>query len=91
MYNVDIEIYLNQLKTFFKNNPQDLFNLIGYGDEKKFYDEIEKQINKNYTNGDDIELTQKQIVEITVKMNLQKIKKDVSLIFQTKYGSFSLN
>jgi hypothetical protein len=91
MSNVDVDIYLTQFKTFFKQNPQDLINLIGNINPDEFYDEVEKQIVKNYVNNQFIELTQKQLIEILVRINKQKIKKDVSLFFETKFGGFSLN
>lgn len=91
MSNVDVDIYLTQFKTFFKQNPQDLINLIGNINPDEFYDEVEKQIVENYTNNQFIELTQKQLIEILVRINKQKIKKDVSLFFETKFGGFSLN
>jgi hypothetical protein len=91
MNNVDVNIYLTQFKTFFKQNPQDLINLIGNTNPDEFYVEVEKQIIENHTNNQFLELTQKQLIDILVRINKQKIKKDVSSFFETKFGGFSLN
>jgi hypothetical protein len=91
MKNIDVNIYLTQFKTFFKQNPQDLINLIGDISPDNFYSEVKKQILENNENGDFIELTQKQLIDVIVRLNKQKIKKDVSLFFETKFGNFSLN
>jgi hypothetical protein len=91
MKNIDVDIYLTQFKTFFKQNPQDLIILIGDISPDNFYSEVKKQILENNENGDFIELTQKQLIDVIVRLNKQKIKKDVSLFFETKFGNFSLN
>ena len=40
MGNVDCEVYLRQLITFFENNPNDLMDLIGSVQKREFFDKL---------------------------------------------------
>ena len=62
MKNVDVEIYINQFITFFNNNPNDLLQLIGDVLKDDFYDRVKQQSLDNIENGEDVSLTQKQII-----------------------------
>ena len=64
MKNVDVEIYINQFITFFNNNPNDLIELIGDVLKDDFYDRVKQQSLDNIENGEDVSLTQKQIISI---------------------------
>jgi hypothetical protein len=96
MKNVDVEIYINQFITFFNNNPNDLLQLIGDVLKDDFYDRVRQQSLENYNNGEDVSLTQKQIIAIVValkqsqndEVDIDKIK---SVFIQTPFGQFSLN
>jgi len=66
MKNVDVEIYINQFITFFNNNPNDLIELIGDVLKDDFYDRVKQQSLDNLNNGEDVTLTQKQIISIVV-------------------------
>ena len=96
MKNVDVEIYINQFITFFNNNPNDLIELIGDVLKDNFYDKVKLQSLDNFNNGEDVSLTQKQIVSIIVdlkqsqndEVDMDKIK---SIIYHTQFGHFSLN
>ena len=74
--NVDIEIYLNNIQKFFKNNPKDLLNLVPQSKEKDFYKKIKEVAELNYKEGRNIVLTQKQLVDVCVEINDKKIKPD---------------
>ena len=37
MSDVDVQIYLSQIKTFFKENPKELYSLIGDSPIDKFF------------------------------------------------------
>jgi hypothetical protein len=92
----EVEIYMNQFKGFFEKNPNDLTELIGKSNIEDFYDEVKKQSNKNYENGDDVSLTQRQIIDIVVKLNKienneSEIKKIEQIIIKTEFAEFSLN
>jgi hypothetical protein len=92
MKSVDVDIYMNQLVKFFNDNPKDLNALIGSLDSDQFYEEIKKQAIKNCENGQDITLSQSQIINIVVKMN--EIKdgiKNQSVFFYSKFGKICLN
>jgi hypothetical protein len=39
--NIDVQIYISQIKTFFNENPNELINLIGNVESEKFFDEME--------------------------------------------------
>jgi hypothetical protein len=96
MKNVDVEIYINQFITFFNNNPNDLIQLIGDVLKDDFYERVKQQSLENYDNGEDVSLTQKQIISIVValkqsqnqEIDIDKIK---SVFIQTPFGQFSLN
>lgn len=66
---IEIQVYLSNLKTFFKNNPTDLFDLIGNNDSEKFYDLIHKKSLENIKKGEGFELTKNQIIEIIHILN----------------------
>lgn len=96
MNNVDIDIYVNQLITFFDKNPNDLIDLIGNLLKESFYEKVREQCIKNSEIGDEVSLTQKQIIDIVVE--LKKVKsikynksKLYSIVQETKFGSIFLN
>ena len=96
MSNIDIDIYVNQLITFFDKNPNDLIDLIGDLLKESFYEKVREQCIKNSEIGDEVSLTQKQIIDIVVE--LKKVKsieydksKLYSIVQETKFGSIFLN
>jgi len=93
--NVDVEIYMNGIIKFFKNNPNDLFTLIPRDKEEEFYNKIRETSLKNIGKGDDVTLTQKQILDICVILNGKDPehpkKKLESFIMETKFGNIILN
>jgi hypothetical protein len=96
MKNIDVEIYLNQFINFFEKNPNDLIELIGDSLKEEFFDKVEKQCYKNHENGDDISLTQKQIIDIVIDLKNETpknvVEEKVIGVFQhTKFGMISLN
>lgn len=89
---VDIQIYLSNLRTFFKNNPDDLFTLIGNNDSEEFYYLIEKKSLENLEKGDGIELTKNQIMEIVYVLNRDKEKELIEkAIMKGPLGDIFLN
>ena len=93
--NIDVEIYIKNFVNFFESNPNELIDLIGDELKEVFYKKVEEQCYKNLDNGEDIVLTQKQLIEIVV--DIKKGKPDMKVlltngVFQkTKYGLISLN
>lgn len=93
---VDVEIYVSQFKTFFQENPEDLANLIGKADPDQFFLRVYHQALQNLEEGNDIELTQKQLINIIVELNDKNIKVQDDLefkvpIMKTQFGDFILN
>ena len=97
MNNLDVEIYMNQFVTFFENNPNDLLELIGDSNRESFYDLVKEQCEKNLGSGDEVSLTQHQIIEIVVKLKKVDLKTHqmvviVDKVFQsTSFGMIGLN
>jgi hypothetical protein len=92
---VDVEIYMNNIIKFFKENPNDLLNLIPKNKEEEFYRKIRETAVKNYDKGDEVSLTQPQMIEVCVEINRGKektVEKSVSHLFvKTKIGEYCLN
>lgn len=74
--NVDLEIYINNIKKFFKNNPKDLLSLVPQEKEEDLYIKIRDRALKNVEEGLNPVLTQKQIIDICVEINKGKSEKD---------------
>lgn len=93
MKNVDLDIYVNQLISFFNKNPNDLIELIGDTLKESFYEKIREQCLKNIKDGDEISLTQKQITDIVVELKQGKVieSKIHSIVQETKFGAIFLN
>lgn len=92
--NLEVEIYLKNIIKFFKENPNELLNLIPKESEQTFYDKIKLVAQKNIDEGMDAELTKKQLVEICVTLNREynsQVKKNNILFQETKFGHFCLN
>ena len=91
---VDVEIYMNNMIKFFKENPADLLNLIPKSKEEEFYVKIREEAFKNIEKGEDAHLTQKQLMDICVILNGKHPMKDrkVDGVFlTTSYGLICLN
>ena len=72
---VDVEIYMNNIIKFFRENPNDLLNLVPKNKEEVFYRMLREEAIKNYEKGEEINLTQKQIIEICAEIH-GKLKKN---------------
>lgn len=94
MKNVDVEIYVNQLISFFDKNPNDLIDLIGDLEKDNFYNKIKEECYKNLEKGEEISLTQKQLIDIVISLRKDK-KVDEHVIMgvfeSTKFGLIGLN
>jgi hypothetical protein len=94
--NVECEIYISNMVNFFEKNPNDLIDMIGNEDKQRFYDKIREYVYKNFENGEEVTLTQKQLIEIVLDLNNKNKKKTVSYevlvpYIKTKYGEIILN
>lgn len=101
MGNVDVEIYVSQLISFFENNPNDLMDLIGDLQKDEFYVKLREKCEENHNKGEDIVLTKNQIVEVVLELKfsdapVKKVKVDMiieidKLFEKTKFGLIGLN
>jgi hypothetical protein len=96
MKNVDIEIYVSQVITFFEKNPNDLMGLIGKLQKDEFYLKIRQQCEKNVEEGKEITLTKEQMINIVVDLKIPDIvdKQEVvvnNIVQKTKFGEIFLN
>jgi hypothetical protein len=96
MKNVDLEIYISQLVSFFENNPNDLLELIGSLQKDEFYQKLKERCEKNIEEGIDLVLTREQIVNIVVELKIPDIKEKKhqnldKIIQKTKFGNIILN
>jgi hypothetical protein len=90
MSNVDVQIYISQIKTFFNENPDQLVKLIGNINPDVFFNEVEKLSTINYEKGEDVQLTNKQMVNILFRINKGRGKTKVAFE-ETKFGKMYLN
>ena len=95
MKRIEVDIWVNQFIGFFDKNPGELTQLIGSIDKEIFFDKVRKRCVKNLEEGDEVSLTQKQLIEIVV--DIKKVTPNINVlltngVFQkTKYGLISLN
>jgi len=88
---------MSQFINFFETNPNDLIDLIGDLNKQEFYDLVKSQCEKNKSQGDDVTLTQDQIIDIVIKLKKVDVKNSkmvviVDKVFQsTKFGLIGLN
>lgn len=91
---LDVEIFMNKIVKFFRENPNELYNLIPTGKEDDFFKEIRKKSIENVDEGSEATLTQKQMIEVCVKINSSESESDEkkSKIFvDTLFGKICLN
>jgi len=96
MKNIDVEIYISNLISFFENNPNDLIDLIGTLQKDEFYQKLRERSELNFEKNQDFVLTKEQIMNIVLELKIPnfdaKDKVDLSKIIQkTKFGDIILN
>ena len=98
MKNIDCEIYISQLISFFENNPNDLMELIGELQKEDFYSKIRERCEKNVEQGDDYILTRQQIINIILELKAPELMNTLNpesvvegFIQKTKWGEIILN
>ena len=77
---VDVEIYMNNIIKFFRENPNDLLNLVPKTKEEEFYSKLREVAIQNYEKGEEVNLTKNQIVVICAEIHgkSKKVKKETS-------------
>ena len=96
MKNIEVDIYLNQLVTFFDKNPNDLIDLIGETHKDKFFDKVREVCLQNVEKGDDVTLTNQQLIDIVLEVKGVGMTKEefevINKVFEkNKFGTFCLN
>lgn len=94
--NVDVEIYLSNIIKFFKENPQDLWNLIPKDKEEEFYLKVKEKAFDNYKKENEASLTQKQMIDICRELSDAEDRLNENLNIDgvfliTKFGNICLN
>lgn len=89
---VDVEIYMSNIIKFFKQNQNELLSLVPKSLEEQFYLRIREVATFNQEKGDEVSLTQKQLIEICAQLNGKPILENTKGVFQvTKFGNICLN
>jgi hypothetical protein len=96
MKNLDIEIYISNLITFFDKNPNDLMELIGKLQKEEFFVKLREKCELNFKEGKDIVLTKDQIIETVLELKIPTTLEDnileiKAVIQKTKFGDIILN
>jgi len=98
MKNIDCEVYVSQLITFFDKNPNDLMLLIGDLQKEDFYKKLKEQCYKNAEESDDHVITKQQMIDIIVELKIPQLSKESNpeniikgVVQKTKWGEIILN
>jgi hypothetical protein len=98
MKNIDCEIYIKQLISFFENNPGDLMELIGDIQKEEFYFKLREKSEKNVDDGLDHILSRQQMIDIVLELKIPELfekpnPKSVveGYVQKTKWGKIILN
>jgi len=89
--NVDVQIYVSNLRKFFSENPSDLANLIPLEMEDLFFEKVLELASQNVEEGKDIPLSRKQLIALCVNLNGNPPKKTDEIFIETEFGKFFLN
>lgn len=89
--NIDVQIYVSNLRKFFNENPNDLANLIPLDMKDIFYDKVLELAHQNVEEGKEIPLSRSQLIEICVNLNGNPPKKGSDIFIETEFGNFFLN
>ena len=84
---------MNNIMKFFKQNPKDLLNLVPMDKEEEFYVKIREVAYHNFEKGNEVSLTQKQLIDICRELNQQKEKvlEIPAGFMNSKFGLICLN
>jgi len=97
---IDVQIYVSNFKRFFMENPKELASIIGQASPDDFFREVENTAKENHDKGEDVELTQKQMINIVLKLNNMQPEEEVKVqenleviapVMETSYGLIFLN
>ena len=92
---VDVDIYMNNIIKFFRENPNDLLNLVPKNKEQDLYSKIKEVAISNFNKGEEVGLTQSQLINVCFEVNYstEKIIEDTlgEITQKTIFGNIFLN
>ena len=90
---VDVDIYMNNIIKFFKQNQKDLLNLVPKDKEEEFYVKIREAASDNVENGKEVSLTRMQLIDVCKELNQKKTEpiEIPETFMKTKFGLICLN
>lgn len=98
MKNIDCEIYIKQVISFFENNPNDLIELIGEIQKDEFYQKLRERSEKNLQENQDFVLTRQQMIDIVIELKIPELSQKLNpqqeiegIVQKTKWGEIILN
>ena len=91
--NVDVEIYMSNIFKFFKDNPEELINLVPLEKKDEFFTKLRQVAISNSEKGDEVSLTRQQLIDVCLEINGSpiRIENNSNVIIPTVFGEYSLN
>ena len=91
--NVDVEIYMSNILKFFKDNPNELINLVPLTKKDEFFVKLREVAITNSEKGGEISLTRQQLIDVCLEINGNplRIENNSNVIIPTIFGEYSLN
>ena len=80
MKNIDVEIYISQMITFFENNPGGFMDLVGDVQKEEFYQKMKEKSLENVEKGEDFILTKQQIIDIVVELKAPELSEKLNYV-----------
>lgn len=91
MSNVNVEIYLSEIISFFEKNELELKKLVEITKKQLFFDKLRKTSYFNFAKGEDYVLTRQQIIDICVLVNKGHDPYSSVKYFDGPFGKINLN
>jgi len=91
MTNVNVEIYLSEIISFFEKNEEELKKLVNLDKKQLFFDKLRKSSYFNFGLGEDFVLTKQQIIDICVLVNKGHEPYSSVKYFDGPFGKINLN
>lgn len=91
--NVDVEIYMSNILKFFRDNPEELINLVPLPKKDEFFIKLREVAILNSEKGDEVSLTRQQLIDVCLEINGNpiRIENNYNVIIRTTFGEYSLN
>lgn len=92
--NVELLIYIRNIKNFFDKNPLSLKKLIGNINKELFYKTIELKAEERFIKKGNPVFTKTELLEIVLELNIESNDSSIFVdnrFLATKYGKICLN